>query len=109
MFFAHRTKQRFRTALVALAGFACLVGIVVAVFPGEDKSFVFSYFWWMLAIPLGLAAYAAFELFGTWSLSLPFWQRMPSWARVLLLVVLICAFVVATLFASLYFGDDLAF
>jgi hypothetical protein len=109
MFFAHRTKQRFRTALVAVVGFACLVGIVAAVFPREDKSFVFSYFLWMLAILLGLAAYAAIELFGTWSLSLPFWQRMPSWTRVLLLVVLICAIVVTAFFTSQYFGGDLAF
>jgi hypothetical protein len=83
--FAHRTKQRIRVALTVCAVYALLVAAVAAVFPHEGKSFASSFGWWLLAVPFGLVAYAALELFGTWSLSLPFWQRMPSWARVFLL------------------------
>jgi hypothetical protein len=45
--------------------------------------------WWLIAIPVGVAVCAALELFGNWGLGLRFWQRMPSWARVLLLVAII--------------------
>lgn len=47
--------------------------------------------WWLLAIPIGVAVWVVLELFGNWSLGLRFWQRMPSWARVLLLVAIIAA------------------
>ena len=89
MFFAHRTKQRFLIALVACIAYALLVATVAAVFPRDGKSFASSFGWWLVAIPVGLVIYGALELFGTWSLDLPFWKRMPSWARVLLLVALI--------------------
>lgn len=98
MFFAHRTRQRFRVALVAWVVYAAIVATAAALYPREGKSFASSFVWWLAAIPVALVAYAALELFGTWSLGLPFWRRMPSWARVILLVAIICLVVVAVAF-----------
>ena len=97
---AHRTKQRLRIAVVACAAYALLAAAVAAVFPREGLSFLPSFGWWLCAIPIGLIAYVALEHFGTWSLALPFWQRMPSSARVLLLVALISGIAVGAFFTS---------
>jgi hypothetical protein len=104
VFFAHRMKQRFRIALAVGVAYALMVTTVAAVFPREGKSFVSSFGWWLLAIPVGLVVYAAVELSGTWSLGLPFWQRMPSWARVLLLVAIISCGAVGVAFVTQYLG-----
>ena len=45
-------------------------------------------------------AYVVLELFGTWVLGRAFWQRKPSWARVLLLVTLIACCAVGAVFVS---------
>lgn len=100
MLLAHRTKQRLRIAVVACAAYALLAAAVAAVFPREGHGFLSSFGWWLCAIPMGLIAYIALELFGTRSLGLPFWQRMPSWARVLLLVALIGGIAVSAFFIS---------
>jgi xanthine/uracil permease len=97
---AHRTKQRLRIAVVACAAYALLAAAVAAVFPREELGFLPSFGWWLCAIPIGLIAYVALELFGTLSLGLPFWQRMPSSARVLLLVALISSIAVGAFFIS---------
>jgi hypothetical protein len=89
VFFAYRTKQRFRVALAICVVYALLVAMVAAVFPYEGRSFASLFGWLLLAIPVGLVGYAALEFFGTWGLGLPFWQRMSNWVRVLLLVALI--------------------
>lgn len=109
MFFAHRTRQRIRIALVASLLYALLVASIAALFPQEGKSFLSSFGWWMVAIPVCVATYAALELFGTWSLELPFWRRMPSWARVLLLVTIVSfiAVVVAVVAELLGSGNAL--
>jgi hypothetical protein len=104
VFFAHRTKKRFRVALAVCVAYALLVATVAAVFPREGESFASSFGWWLLAVPVGLGIYATLELFGTWSLSRPFWQRMPSWARVLFLVALIGCGAVGVAFVSQYLG-----
>ena len=106
MFIAHRTKQRFRVALAVCVVYALLVATVAAVFPREGKSFASSFGWWLLAIPFGLVVYAALEFFGTWSLGLPFWHRMPGWARVLLLVALISFCAVGVALLSQYLRGD---
>ena len=100
MFLAHRTRQRLRIALAACAAYALLTAAVAAMFPREGLGFLASFGWWLCAIPIGLIAYVAVELFGTWSLGLPFWQRMPSSARVLLLVALISSIAVGAFFVS---------
>lgn len=56
--------------------------------------------WWLLAIPVGIAAYAALELFAGWGLGLAFWQRLPSWGRILLLVALIAVGLVGVVFVA---------
>jgi len=97
---ANRTKQRLRIAVVACTAYALLAAAVAAVFPREGLGFFPSFAWWLCAIPIGLIAYVALELFGTWSLGLTFWQRMPSWARVLLLVALISGIAAGAFFIS---------
>ena len=104
MLLAHRTKQRLRIAVLASAAYALLAAAVAAVFPREGRGFLQSFGWWLFAIPIGLIAYVALEFFGTWSLGLPFWQRMPSWARVLLLAALISGIAVGAVFISQFFG-----
>lgn len=94
MFFAHRTKQRLRAALVLCIVFALLVAAVAGLFPREGKNFPSSFVWWLVAIPVSMVACAALELLGTWGLGLPFWRRVPSWARITLLVALISLTVV---------------
>ena len=105
MFFAHRTKQRIRIAVVACIAYALLVAVVTVFFPREGNSLLSSFSWWLIAIPVGLATYAVLELFGTWSLGLTFWQRMPGWTRVLLLVVLIAIGTTAAVLVSQYVAD----
>lgn len=100
MLIAHRTKQRLRIGVVACGAYALLAAAVAAVFPSEELGFLPSFGWWLCAIPIGLFAYVALELFGTWSLGLPVWQRMPSSARVLLLVAIICGIAAGAFFIS---------
>lgn len=108
MFFAHRTKQRIRIAIAACIAYALLVAATAAIFPRDGKTFASSFGWWLLAIPVGLGAYAALELFGTRGLGLSFWQRMPSWARVFLLVAVISLGAVGAVFVSQHFGGSIA-
>lgn len=100
MFLAHRTKQRLRIAVVVCAAYALLAAAVAAVFPREGLGFLPSFGWWLCAIPIGLIVYVAVESFGSWSFERPFWQRMPSSARVLLLVALISGIAVGAFFIS---------
>jgi hypothetical protein len=100
VFFAHRTKQRLRIALAACVVYALVTAAVAVVFPREGLGFVASFCWWLCAIPVCFAVYVVVEAFGTWSLGLLFWQRMPSSARVLLLVVLIGCIAVAAVFVN---------
>jgi hypothetical protein len=103
VFLAHRTRQRLRVVLASCTTYALVVAVVAVLFPCEGKSFASSFGWWLVAIPAGLAVYAALELFGTFGLGLPFWPRMPSWARVLLLVLLISLGAVGAVLLSQYF------
>jgi hypothetical protein len=89
MFVAGRAKRRIRAVLVICLTYAAVVAAVASFFPRESRSFAASYAWWLLAIPVFLIGYAALEVFGEWFLDLAFWSRMPSWARVLLLVLII--------------------
>jgi len=100
VFFAYRTKQRLRIALAVCGAYVALAAAVAVLLPHEGLEFLASFGWWLCAIPAGLVAYIAAELFGTWSLELPFWQRIPSWARVLLLVALISGFAVGAIYVS---------
>ena len=100
MFFAYKTKQRLRIALAVCGAYVALAAAVAVFLPHDELEFLASFGWWLSAIPVGIFAYIAAEIFGTWSLGLPFWQRIPSWARVLLLVALISGFAVGAIFVS---------
>ena len=103
MFLAHRTRQRLCVVLASCVVYALVIAVVAMLFPREGKSFASSFGWWLVAIPAGIAAYAALEVFGTWSLDRPFWQSLPRWARILLLVLLISFGVIGTLLLSQHF------
>ena len=94
MHFADRVHHRLRVGF-ALAAIYVLVAAAVAWFsraPGEPfgKAFLF----WLLGVPVCLAAYAALELSGEKFLNLSFWNRMSSVSRVLLLVAIVALLVV---------------
>jgi len=97
---AHRTRSRLRIVVGICAAYILLAGAIAAVVANDGLAFWASFGWWLGAIPIGLAAYLAVEALGTWGLGLAFWQRMPSWARILLLVALICAIAVGVIFVS---------
>jgi hypothetical protein len=101
MFFAHRTTQRIKTLFAILVVYTALVAVLALVFPREDANFWQAYGQWLVALPVGIIVYVALELFCTWALGLPFWQRLPSWVRVPLLVVSI----VIGVFLFFYFGN----
>jgi membrane protease YdiL (CAAX protease family) len=87
MFVTYRTKKHMRIVLFICLVYAVLTAAAAAIFPREGKNFASSYAWWLLAIPVILVVYAALEGLGTWFLGLSFWNRIPSWARILLLVL----------------------
>ena len=82
-----------------------LTAAVAAWFRRDWLGFVESFGWWLCAIPVGLIAYLAVESFGTWTLALPFWQLMPSWARVLLLVAVISGVAVGAIFVRQFISN----
>jgi hypothetical protein len=55
---------------------------------------------WLLGIPVVLLAYVALEALGTRWIEASFWNRMPSWARVSLLAMSICAALVAVMLVA---------
>lgn len=106
VFFAHQTRQRIRIASAACIAYALLISLVTLLLPREGKSLLQSFGWWLVAIPIGLATYVALELFGTWLLGFAFWQRIPSWARILLLVLLISFGTIAAILVGQYITGD---
>ena len=105
VFFAYRTKQRLRLAFAVCIAYAVLAAAVAAMLPRAGLGFLESFGWWLCAIPFGLASYVALELFGTWSLDRPFWNRMSSWMRVLLLVTLVSCCAVGAVIVSQFIGS----
>ena len=99
-------RRRLRFILTACSVYAALAAAVAAMFPREGLNFLGSFAWWLCAIPMGLVACVSLELFGTWSLGRPFWQRMPSWVRVPLLVALIACVAVVAVFVNRLIGHD---
>lgn len=98
MFFASRTHQRFKVAslvLLALVGVAAVLGLL---FPQNGGTFWESFRWWVVGIPIGLAAWLGLEWYGTTVLGFSLWQKMPSAVRVLLLVAIIVIVIIAAVF-----------
>jgi hypothetical protein len=101
MFSTHRTARRIRISFVIFVGYAMLTAVLALGSPRGDASFWSSYGRWIIGIPVCSAAYVALELLGTCALRLQFWQRLPSWARIPLLVSLIGLGILGLS----YFGD----
>lgn len=106
MSLARRTRNRLCIAVVVCA--ACVLAAVAAaaLFPRKGRSFLQSVAWWLAAIPIGFAACLVVEFAGSWTLERPFWQGLPSWARVMLLVVVICACAVAAVLVARIAGIE---
>lgn len=100
-------KRRVGIVGVACATCALLAAILAAISPFEGKPFIYSFGLWLLGIPLILLTYVVLEGLGTWALELSFWKRIPSWARVSLLVSTICFVSVLVVFlAKMLLGLD---
>ena len=100
VFFAHRTYQRIKIIGMFVAIFGVLVGALAWLLPQNSSTYLQSFSIWLVAIPLLLVTWFSLEWAGTKLLSLPFWQRMPSFVRITLLVVFI-ALIFGAIFAAL--------
>lgn len=99
IYFAHRTHERMKIIGVVVAVFFSIVGVLAWLLPENGATYSEAFLKWLVVIPLFLVAWLALEWVGTTLLSLPFWQRMPSFARVTLLVVSIVILIVAAIVA----------
>ena len=100
MRFANQPRRWVLLMVSAAAVFALVAGCLSTFFPRDGEGFFSSIVGWLLALPVGLLVYAALEMAGTWALDRPFWQRLPSWGRILLLVMLVSLVVVGTVLLS---------
>jgi hypothetical protein len=100
MFLAQRTRQRFKIVLLGTVVYALIVLALALLAPAPNVPFSVAYGRWLLGIPATLIAWASLELIGTCSLNRQFWNRMPSWGRIALLVTLISLFAVAAVWLS---------
>ncbi|MFZ5503423.1 MAG: hypothetical protein ACOY3V_07870 [Pseudomonadota bacterium] len=82
---------------IVVAVFFSIVGALAWLLPEKGATYTEAFLKWLVAIPLSLVAWLALEWVGTTLLSLPFWQRMPSFARVTLLVVSIVILIAAVI------------
>jgi hypothetical protein len=100
MFFAPRTKQRFKIVFLGTVAYALMVLALALLAPVPNVPFSTAYGRWLLGIPAMLVAWACLELISTWSLNRQFWSRMSRWSRIALFVALICLFAVAAVWLS---------
>jgi hypothetical protein len=97
IFFAHRTNQRMKVIGIIVSAYVSIVGVLAWLLPEKSATYSEAFFRWFVAIPLFFVAWFALEWGGTKLLSLPFWQRMPSIARVTLLVVSLVVVIIAVI------------
>lgn len=95
MYLAHRTRQRLRAGATFVAVYAGVVAIIAWFSRAPNEPFGKAFLLWLVGIPVFLAMYAFVEWSGEKFLGLSFWNRMSAVSRVLLLVVIIAAMVVA--------------
>lgn len=100
MFFASRTTQRFKVASLVLLAFVSVSAVLGLLFPQNGGTFWESFRWWVVGIPIGLAAWPGLERCGTTVLGFSLWQKMPSAIRVLLLVAFIVIVIIAAVFVK---------
>jgi hypothetical protein len=87
--FAQRKKLIVKIALLGILVYALIVLGLTLYSPAPDLPFSVAYGRWLLGIPATLAVWFTIEYIGTWSMDRPFWNNMPSWGRIVLLVLLI--------------------
>ena len=100
MFFAQRTVQRARTICFAVAGYVAFVAIVAGVavlFRSPAPSYGQAFLALLVGLPVVLLIWCMLEISGTKFLSMPFWQKISSTARISLLVLVIVTFVVGVI------------
>jgi hypothetical protein len=91
MDFGHRTAERVKTAIAVTAIYSVVVALLAQFLPAPGVSFPEAFLRWFVGIPATLAVWFCAEWLCTAALSLPFWSRMPSWARIALLVLIVVA------------------
>jgi hypothetical protein len=85
------TSRQVKAVALFVAIYVLLCVVLARVLPAEGASFEKALLRWLLGIPATLALWLFLDWFGEKALSLPFWSRMPSAARILLLVLLLGA------------------
>ena len=102
IFFAHRTEEKIKYIGIVIAAYILIVGMLAWFLPENSTSYSMAFSKWFVDLLLFVAALLfylfvslALEWTGTTFLSLPFWERMPSSARVTLLVVIIVIAIIA--------------
>ena len=100
MFFASRTHQRVKIASLVLLVLVAVAAVLSLLFPQPGGTFWESLGWWVVGIPMGVAAWLALEWCGTTVLGFAFWQKMPSAARVVLLVAIAVIVILAVVFTN---------
>ena len=88
---AIRTRQTLGIVAAVAGGWLGLTAILALLFPGDEGSFAPEFLHWLWLLPAGLAAAFALEAVGTWLLSRPLLERMSSPARILAIVLALCA------------------
>jgi len=98
MFFSQRTRQRTKVIGISVASYVFVIGVLAAFSPNHSASYTETFFKWFFAVPVFLLTWFVLEWVGTTLLSLPFWQKMSSIARITLLVLCVVAVVVAVIY-----------
>ena len=96
-YFGHRTHQRLKVIGIVAAAYISIVGVLAWLLPEKNATYSGAFLRWFITIPLFFMAWIVLEWVGTKLLGLAFWQRMPSIARVILLVVSIIIVILAVI------------
>jgi uncharacterized membrane protein len=94
MYLAERTRHRLLVGFALAAIYVLVVSVVAWVSRAPGEPFGKAFLFWLLGVPVCLAAYATLELSGEKFLYLSFWNRMSSVSRVLLLVAIVALLLV---------------
>ncbi len=91
MVFAHKTRHRAKAVLTGLVVYSMLTAALAVMWPKQGVAFAEATSRWFVGIPATIAMWLALEWLGSKALGLPLWSRLPSWARIALLVVVVVA------------------
>ena len=90
--------------LIASASYVMLIAMLAILWPKAEAGFPEAFARWFVGIPASLVALLSIEWLGTKALGFPFWLRMPSSARIALLVVLVVALVLVMVATSVWWS-----